>query len=408
MSGKIGNAVVAQSGGMTAAINATLAGVYAKAAKSEEIGKIYGSLHGIEGIINDNLTELSFSAEEVDKLKITPGGYLGSCRYKLPTDEDGPEIYKKIFDTFTKYDIKYFFYIGGNDSMDTANRISIHARKIGYDLIVIGLPKTIDNDLPITDHTPGFGSAAKYISTACAEVYLDVKSFDIPYVVIIEAMGRNAGWLTAASALAKEYYDTPDLIYLPEVAFDVNEFYGEVEKLLEKKNLAVAVISEGIKNADGTYFCDTGALTSDNFGHKNLGGAAAILGELVKQKFGKVKVRAIELSLLQRCAGHSASATDINESFEIGGAGVLAALSGLTDVMMIFERANSKEYSVNIGHCPLSAVANVEKKIPREWINKEGNFVTTECNDYIRPLINGEIHPVMENGIPQYLVYKEV
>ena len=408
MGSKKGNAVVAQSGGMTAAINATLAGVYAKAAKSEEIGKIYGALHGIEGIIKDNLTELSFSTEEVDKLKITPGGYLGSCRYKLPTIEKGSEVYKSIFDTFTKYDIRYFFYIGGNDSMDTANRISIHAREIGYDLTVIGLPKTIDNDLPITDHTPGFGSAAKYISTACAEVYLDVKSFDIPYVVIIEAMGRNAGWLTASAALTKEYYDTPDLIYLPEVTFDINEFYGEIENLLAKKNLAVVVISEGIKNADGTYFCDTGALTSDNFGHKNLGGSAAILGELVKEKFGKLKVRAIEFSLLQRCAGHSASATDINESFEIGSQGVQAALSGLSDVMMVFERNQGSEYSVSIGNCPLSAVANVERKIPREWINEAGNFVTKECNDYIRPLIQGEIYPVMENGIPQYIVCKGV
>ena len=260
--------------------------------------------------------------------------------------------------------------------------------------------------MPVTDHTPGFGSAAKYISTACAEVYLDVKSFDIPYVVIIEAMGRNAGWLTASAALASEYYDTPDLIYLPEVAFDIGEFFADVKKLLVEKKLVVAVISEGIKNADGSYFCDTGALTSDNFGHKNLGGAAAILGEMVKDKFG-VKVRAIELSLLQRCAGHSASATDINESFEIGRQGVCAALSGLSDVMMVFERAPGSEYSVSIGNCPLSAVANVERKIPREWINEAGNFVTKECNDYIRPLIKGEIYPVMENGIPQYLACKE-
>jgi len=405
MGAKKGNAVVAQSGGMTAAINATLAGVYSKAAQAEEISKIYGSLHGIEGIINDNLKELNLNSDEVEMLKVTPGGYLGSCRYKLPTLEKGPEVYNSIFETFKKYDIRYFFYIGGNDSMDTANKLSIYAKTIGYDLTVIGLPKTIDNDLPITDHTPGFGSAAKYISTACAEVYLDVKSFDIPYVVIIEAMGRNAGWLTASAALAKEYYDTPDLIYLPEVTFDINEFFGEVETLLNKKKLVVAVISEGIKNADGSYFCDTGALTSDNFGHKNLGGSAAILGQMVKDKFG-VKVRPIELSLLQRCAGHSVSATDINESFEIGGAGVGAALSGLSDVMMIFERAEGSEYSVNIGNCPLSAVANVERKIPREWINEAGNFVTKECNDYIRPLIKGELHPVMENGIPQYIVCK--
>ena len=400
-----GNAIVAQSGGMTAAINATLAGVYEKAAASEQIGTVFGALHGIEGIINDNLIEMNLTAEEVELLKITPGGYLGSCRYKLPdpASEKGKEVYDKILDTFKKNDVRYFFYIGGNDSMDTANKVSNYMAEHGHEIFTVGLPKTIDNDLPVTDHTPGFGSAAKYIATSCSEIYLDAKSFDIPYVTIVEVMGRNAGWLTAAAGLVKERYDSPDLIYLPEMPFDLEQFFVDLENVRKNKPVAIVVISEGIKTPEGKYFAElAGDLTSDNFGHKNLGGAGALLASHVKSRL-PCKVRAVELSLLQRCAGHFVSATDINESFSIGGAGVEAALAGKSGIMMIYECEREPVYKMNISYCAISDVANVEKKIPREWINKEGNFPTQECNDYIRPLIQGEIHPTMENGLPKYL-----
>jgi len=400
-----GNAIVAQSGGMTAAINATLAGVYDCASKSAQISKVFGALHGIEGIIDNHLVEMNLNDEEVNRLKITPGGYLGSCRYKLPdvNSESGKEVYGKILNTFKQNDIRYFFYIGGNDSMDTANKVSKYMKEHGHEIFSVGLPKTIDNDLPITDHTPGFGSAAKYIATACSEIYLDAKSFDIPYVTIVEVMGRNAGWLTAATGLVREHYDSPDLIYLPEVPFDLEQFFSDLQKVMEKKSVAIVAISEGIQTPEGKYFAElAGELTSDNFGHKNLGGAGALLASHVKQRLS-CKVRAVELSLLQRCAGHFVSATDINESFEIGSAGVTAAVSGKSGIMMIYECEREPIYKMTIGHCALSDVANIEKKIPREWINKEGNYTTQECNDYIRPLIQGEIHPVMENGLPKYI-----
>ena len=400
-----GNAIVAQSGGMTAAINATLAGVYYGASKSAQVGKVYGALHGIEGIIDNNLVEMNLTDEQLNRLKITPGGYLGSCRYKLPdvNSESGKEVYNKILNTFKQNDIRYFFYIGGNDSMDTANKVSKYMKENGHEIFTVGLPKTIDNDLPITDHTPGFGSAAKYIATSCSEIYLDAKSFDIPYVTIVEVMGRNAGWLTAAAGLVKEHYDSPDLIYLPEVPFELEQFFVDLQKVMQKKSVAIVAISEGIQTPEGKYFAElAGELTSDNFGHKNLGGAGALLASHVKQRLS-CKVRAVELSLLQRCAGHLVSATDINESFEIGSAGAMAAMSGKSGIMMTYECEREPVYKMTIGHCALSDVANIEKKIPREWINKEGNFIMQECNDYIRPLIQGEIHPVMENGLPKYL-----
>jgi len=301
-----GNAIVAQSGGMTAAINATLAGVYNTASMSEQIGKVYGALHGIEGIIGNNLIEMNLTEDEVSRLKITPGGYLGSCRYKLPdiNSAEGKEVYDKILNTFKSNDIRYFFYIGGNDSMDTANKVSKYMAENGHEIFTVGLPKTIDNDLPITDHTPGFGSAAKYIATACSEIYLDAKSFDIPYVTIVEVMGRNAGWLTAAAGLVREHYDSPDLIYLPEVPFDLEQFFSDLEKVRKNKSVAIVIISEGIKTPEGKYFAElAGELSSDNFGHKNLGGAGALLASHVKSRLS-CKVRAVELSLLQRCANY--------------------------------------------------------------------------------------------------------
>jgi 6-phosphofructokinase 1 len=292
--------------------------------------------------------------------------------------------------------------------MDTADKLSRYAKDTGYDITIIGLPKTIDNDLPITDHTPGFGSAAKYICASCTEAYLDVRSFDIPYLLLVETMGRNAGWLAASAALVRDHYDAPDLIYLPEVDFDIDKFYGDVNKIFEKKHLAFVVISEGIKNADGEYICERGEdLERDKFGHKILTGSADLLGRLAKKKFG-CKVRTIEIDLLQRCAGHLVSAVDINESFDLGKAGAKAALSGQNSVMMALTRKEGSEYSVEISSCPLSDVANIEKKIPREWINKEGNFVTQECIDYIKPLIQGEVYPPMKDGIPNYLLQKSV
>lgn len=400
-----GNAIVGQSGGPTTVINASLAGVIKGAFAANEIETIYGAEHGIEGVLAENLVNLNerFADPKMLNLLIhTPAAYLGSCRYKLPKEFD--EKYDKIFEVFKKHNIAYFFYIGGNDSMDTVYKLSQYAKRIDYPINIIGVPKTIDNDLAITDHTPGFGSAAKYIGTSIREITRDAQVYDSSTVTIIEIMGRNAGWLAAASALARtENEPAPHLIYLPEMVFDVDKFMADIEKASKTYRNVIAVVSEGVKTADGKYVCEGAAASVvDSFGHKQLSGTARVLADMVHAKFGW-KVRSIEFSLLQRCAAHVASLTDVTEAEQIGTAGVNAAVSGQTGMMMYFKRVSDSPYKVEIDSYDISKIANVERVVPREWINEEGNDLLQPALDYMLPLIQGESTAVFENGLPVYL-----
>ena len=404
-----GNAVVGQSGGPTAAINATLAGVVRGALECEYIGKIYGMKNGIEGLLQRRLIDLSEildTEEKIRSLEHTPAAALGSCRLKLPSVEKDASVYEKIFEIFSEYDIRYFFYIGGNDSMDTAAKVSKFAEERGYDIRIIGIPKTIDNDLLVTDHTPGYGSAAKYVATTVQEIIYDCAVYTTKAVTIVEIMGRDAGWLTAASAVGSIVNGiAPDLVYLPECAFSMEEFYASIEKAFEKHPNIVVAISEGIRFADGRYVCESsdGGAT-DVFGHKALSGAAKTLEMAVKNKFG-CKVRSIELNLPQRCAGHLLSRTDISESVMLGKEAVrVAAEEGVSGDMMIYERVSNEPYSCTVSHKKVADIANMVKSVPSEYINAEGNFVTKECCEYILPLIEGEDAPVFKNGIPDYIV----
>ena len=404
-----GNAVVGQSGGPTAAINATLAGVVRGALECEYIGKIYGMKNGIEGLLQRRLIDLSEildTEEKICSLERTPAAALGSCRLKLPSVEKDASVYEKIFEIFSEYDIRYFFYIGGNDSMDTAAKVSKFAEERGYDIRIIGIPKTIDNDLLVTDHTPGYGSAAKYVATTVQEIIYDCAVYTTKAVTIVEIMGRDAGWLTAASAVGSIVNDiAPDLVYLPECAFSMEEFYASIEKAFEKHPNIVVAISEGIRFADGRYVCESGdGGATDVFGHKALSGAAKTLEMAVKNKFG-CKVRSIELNLPQRCAGHLLSRTDISESVMLGKEAVrVAAEEGVSGDMMIYERVSNEPYSCTVSHKKVADIANMVKRVPSEYINAEGNFVTKECCEYILPLIEGEDAPVFKNGIPDYIV----
>ena len=404
-----GNAVVGQSGGPTAAINATLAGVVRGALECEYIGKIYGMKNGIEGLLQRRLVDLSEildTEEKIRSLEHTPAAALGSCRLKLPSVEKDASVYEKIFEIFSEYDIRYFFYIGGNDSMDTAAKVSKFAEERGYDIRIIGIPKTIDNDLLVTDHTPGYGSAAKYVATTVQEIIYDCAVYTTKAVTIVEIMGRDAGWLTAASAVGSIVNGiAPDLVYLPERAFSMEEFYASIEKAFEKHPNIVVAISEGIRFADGRYVCESsdGGAT-DVFGHKALSGAAKTLEMAVKNKFG-CKVRSIELNLPQRCAGHLLSRTDISESVMLGKEAVrVAAEEGVRGDMMRYERVSNEPYSCTVSHKKVADIANMVKSVPSEYINAEGNFVTKECCEYILPLIEGEDAPVFKNGIPDYIV----
>ncbi len=400
-----GNAIVGQSGGPTSVINASLAGVIKGALAVAEIETIYGAEHGVEGVLAENFINLSERFADPAQLELlihTPAAYLGSCRRKLPKTFD--ETFVKIFDIFKKHHIAYFFYIGGNDSMDTVHKLSQYAKQIGYPINIIGVPKTIDNDLAITDHTPGFGSAAKYIASSIREVACDAQVYDTNTVTIIEIMGRNAGWLTAAAALARTDKEAaPHLIYLPELAFDVDKFVSDVEKVSKKYKNVIAVVSEGIKTAEGKYVCE-GATADivDSFGHKQLSGTARVLSDIIHEKFGW-KVRSIEFSLLQRCAAHIASQTDVSEAEQIGTAGVKAAVSGETGNMMYFKRVSENPYTVEILSHDISTIANVEKIVPREWINEEGNDILQPALDYMLPLVQGESAAKFDGGLPVYL-----
>lgn len=406
-----GNVIVGQSGGPTAVINSSIAGVY-RTAIDRGARKVYGMLHGIQGFLDEKYVDLSDHIRndlDVELLKRTPSAYLGSCRFKLPEIHEDRDIYEKIFRILDKLEIEAFIYVGGNDSMDTIKKLSDYAIVTGHDCKFVGVPKTVDNDLALTDHTPGYGSAAKYIGTSTKEVIRDglALTYDKEQVIILEIMGRNAGWLTGAAALARsEDCDGPDLIYLPELTFDVDKFKKKVGELLEKKKCVVVAVSEGIKVADGRYVCELseGIDSVDPFGHKQLTGTASYLASMLAAEFG-CKSRAIELSTLQRSASHLASRVDINEAFQVGGAAVKAADEGETGVMVILERVSDDPYQCATAVKNVHKVSNVEKLVARKWINKEGTYVTEEFLDYVRPLIQGDYPPVMVEGLPRHLFH---
>ncbi len=404
-----GAAIFGQSGGPTSVINASAAGVIMTALKQDCITHVYGAEHGIKGVLNERFFDMSFEDEaELQLLKTTPASALGSVRYKLADFEKDDTDYKRLLEVFKKYDIRFFFYNGGNDSMDTCNKVSKYMKKVGYECRVIGVPKTIDNDLFGTDHCPGYGSAAKYIATSIMEAYQDAHVYDNGRITVVEIMGRNAGWLTAAAALASYKNAGPELIYLPEVTFDEDKFLNDVAKIAEKNgNNAIVAVSEGIRYANGKYVAEGGKI--DSFGHTQLGGAAANLASLTQEKLG-IKARGVELNILQRCAAHCASKTDVDEAFMAGEAAVLNAVDGVTDYCVGFERGVNTDgtYKCNIKLIPLSDIANTEKKVPIEWINKDGNFLNKEFVDYAMPLIQGHSAPPFVDGLPRFANLKKV
>lgn len=407
----LGNVIVGQSGGPTAVINASVAGVYA-AAKEAGVGKVYGMVYGIQGFLEDKIVDLEeyLSTEEgIELLKRTPSAFLGSCRFKLPEGAGQEAVYEKVFSMMDKYDISCMFYVGGNDSMDTVKKLSDYAESHGKDKRFIGIPKTIDNDLPFTDHCPGYGSAAKYIATSLKEIIRDNAVYGDyrTAILLVEIMGRHAGWLTAASALAKDATcEGVDAIYLPERDFDMDAFLKKVWELAQKKNSIVIAVSEGIHLANGRFVCEldgAGTEKTDVFGHKQLSGCGVYLAELIREKLG-YKARAVEFSTLQRAASHIASLTDIEEAFAAGKAAVEAANQGNTGCMVILEREPGEEYRCRMGLHDIHAIANVERKVPLKWISEEGCGISAEYEAYARPLIQGELFPVYENGTPKHLV----
>lgn len=407
-----GACIIGQSGGPTAVINASAYGVIRTALDAECITKVYGAAHGIKGVLNDRLYIMDEEDPyELELLKNTPSSELGSVRYKIADPDKDDKDFKRILEIFKKYDVRYFFYNGGNDSMDTCEKISRYLDKVGYECRVIGVPKTIDNDLYGTDHCPGFGSAAKYIATSCMEVSKDARVYDTGMITVIEIMGRHAGWLAGSAALASFCGSGPDLIYLPEVDFDYEKFCLEVADLYKKQGNVLIAVSEGIHDANGKFISEYGsslAKEKDAFGHSQLGGLAVQLADELKRRTG-AKVRGIELSLLQRCGAHLASKTDLDEAVLAGKAAVEAAVAGETGKMVAFDRKTvNGNYSCETKLLPLKSVANLEKKVPLEWIAKSGNNVTQEFIDYALPLIQGQPERVYENSLPRYARLKKV
>ena len=404
-----GACIIGQSGGPTSVINASAYGVIDTALKSGAITQVLGAEHGIKGVLNDRLFDMGQEdPAELELLKYTPSSALGSCRYKMADPDVDDTDYKRILEIFKKYDVRYFFYNGGNDSMDTCNKISKYMQKVGYECRVMGVPKTIDNDLFGTDHCPGFASAAKYIATSCMEVYQDARVYDTGMVCIMEIMGRHAGWLAGAAALATAYGAGPDLVYLPEVDFDMDKFLADVDRIYKEKGNCMVAVSEGIHYADGTFVSEAKTSATDGFGHAQLGGLAAHLASVVKEKTG-AKVRGIELSLLQRCGAHLASETDIEESYMAGKAAVENAVNGINGRMIGFERGvRDGRYACKTKLIPLMEVANVEKKIPREWINEAGNGVNHQFIEYALPLIQGEPNLPRQDSLPRFAKLKKV
>ena len=405
----VGSCIFGQSGGPTSVINASAYGVIKTALEAEEITKVYGASHGIVGVLNDELFVMDEEdPEELRYLLHTPSSELGSCRYKIKDPEVDDTDYKRILEIFKKYNVRYFFYNSGNDSMDTCNKISRYMKSVGYECRVMGVPKTIDNDLFGTDHCPGFASAAKYIATSCMEINKDARVYDNKMVVIVEIMGRHAGWLAASAALATAYGSGPDLIYLPECDFDMDRFLADVDELYKKNGKVFVAVSEGIHYADGSFVSEAKTSATDGFGHAQLGGLAAMLAEIVKNHTG-AKVRGIELSLLQRCGAHLASATDIEEARMAGQVAVEKAIAGETGYMVAFERQmEDGKYSCAYRLLPLESVANYEKKVPLEWINEQHNGLKEEFISYVLPLIQGEANVPKEDSLPRYARLKKV
>lgn len=409
------NAIVGQSGGPTAVINASLYGVVYEALNREDVfGNVYGMINGIEGFLHDQLMDMKplDASGELELIKTTPGSYLGSCRYKLPEDLSDT-VYPKLFEKFEKYNIGYFFYIGGNDSMDTVSKLSRYAASINSDIRFMGLPKTIDNDLVLTDHTPGFGSAAKYVASTVREIAIDASVYDNKQsVTIVEIMGRHAGWLTAASALARKFKnDNPVLIYLPEVAFDQDAFIEKIKSSLETTSNLVVCISEGIHTADGTFICELGSEVGvDTFGHKMLTGSGKYLENLVKERLG-VKVRSVELNVSQRCSSAMLSKTDQKEAIASGSFGVTAAIKGETGKMVAFKRQSpltlDADYVLNYATEDVNEICNKEKTVHLEWISEDGSDVTEAFLAYARPLVRGNVLvPTDEDDLPKFAYRK--
>ncbi len=402
------NVIVGQSGGPTAVINSSLAGVY-KTAKDLGADKVYGMRNGIQGFLEKRIVDMSEKIRtdlDLELLKRTPSAFLGSCRYKLPEISEDREIYDKIFEILNEYEITAFFYIGGNDSMDTIKKLSDYAILLNSPIRFMGVPKTIDNDLAVTDHTPGYGSAAKFIASVSIDVIRVGLVYAIKQVTVFEIMGRNAGWLTGAAALADcEDCEGVDMIYLPELPFDVDSFVQKTGELLQKKNSIVVAVSEGIRTADGKYVFELTNHTEyvDSFGHKQLSGTARYLATLISEKFG-CKSRSIELSTLQRCAGHMTSRVDITEAYQVGGSAVKAAFDGETAKMVILKRVSNDPYICTTDLYDVHKIANIEKKVPLEWITENGTSVSTEFVNYIRPLIQAELTPIMITGQPRHIV----
>ena len=402
----VGNVIVGQSGGPTSVINSSLVGVY-KTAKDRGANKVYGMLHGIKGLLDGQYVDLSEHIKttlDIDLLKRTPSSFLGSCRYKLPEICDNKEVYEQIFAKLKELEISAFFYIGGNDSMDTIKKLSDYAIVTGSDIKFMGVPKTIDNDLAITDHTPGYGSAAKFIAASLKEIIRDGLVYDYPTITIVEIMGRNAGWLTAAAALSRsDDCEGVDMIYLPEKVFDIADFMEQVKKRSATGKSLVIAVSEGIKVADGRYVFELADHVEfvDAFGHKQLAGSAKFLADKIGSELG-IKTRALEFSTLQRCAAHMTSRTDITEAFQVGGAAVKAAFEGETGKVVVLKRVSDDPYICITETHDVHKIANIEKKIPLEWITDDA-YVTDDLIHYIRPLIQAELSPIMVDGLPRHL-----
>jgi len=399
------NLLVGQSGGPTAVINGSLYGVITEALKHpEQIGTVYGMRNGIDGFLKDHYTDLTAAMNngQLDNLPYTPGAFLGSCRHKLPEDLSSP-VYPELFEKFALMNIGYVLYIGGNDSMDTVSKLSRYAEGINSDIRFIGIPKTIDNDLVLTDHTPGFGSAARHVATTVREICIDSCIYDIKSVTIVEIMGRHAGWLTAASALARKYdLDNPLLIYLPEVPFDQEDFLARLAALIEERHNVIVCVSEGIRDKDNVFICEYGhEAGTDNFGHKMLAGSGKYLENLVKARLG-VKCRSVELNVTQRCSAGNQSRTDLNEAILAGATGVNAALSGDTGIMITFIRSNNAPYTLTCGTADVNLICNQEKCVPAEWITDNGTNIGRELQEYILPLIQGGVVTPTRDGLPDF------
>ena len=406
----MGNIIIGQSGGPTAAINASLAGAYCEGVKYPDT-KVYGMIGGIKGLLDGKYIDLSEylkTEKDIEILKQTPSSALGSCRYKLPDMAEDKAVYEKLFDLFAELDIKHFIYIGGNDSMDTVAKLSVYAKEINSDISFMGVPKTVDNDLAVTDHTPGFGSAAKYIATTVKEIICDSSVYDIKSITVIEIMGRNAGWLTAASVLAKgEDCCGVDMIYLPERSFDLEKCVQKTRELLEKKNTVVIAVSEALRDKNGDYVASSGSVHAglDAFGHKIMSGMGQFLAKHLGESLG-VKARGIEINTPQRCAAHLLSKQDIDESFDAGAMAVAASKNNRTAEMAVIIRESDNPYSYRIETADIECCANLEKTIPQEWIINDGTYVSDEFIKYCRPLIYGEVTPILKDGLPIHMKLK--